>query len=69
MGITHFVLEDSWCTRKTRDGCQMPEIWDIEQPWNKGKTPACAIARRNPSPYFTEVFKNGVYTILKVNKK
>jgi len=69
MGITHFVLEDSWCIRKTRDGCQMPEIWDIEQPWNKGKTPACAIARRNPSPYFTEVFKNGVYTILKVNKK
>ena len=33
------------------------------------KTPACAIARRNPSPYFTEVFKNGVFTILKVNKK
>ena len=32
MGVTHYVLENSWCVRKTRDGCQMPEIWDIEEP-------------------------------------
>ena len=30
MGVTHYVLENSWCVRKTRDGCQMPEIWDLE---------------------------------------
>ena len=35
MGVDYFILEDSWCTRKTRDGCQMPEIWDIEEPENK----------------------------------
>jgi len=34
MGVTHYVLEDSWCTRKTREGCQMPQIWDIEEPEN-----------------------------------
>ena len=32
MGVTHYVLENSWCVRKTRDGCQMPEIFDIEEP-------------------------------------
>lgn len=30
MNVTHYVLENSWCTRKTRDGCAMPEIWDLE---------------------------------------
>lgn len=32
MGVTHYILENSWCVRKTRDGCQMPEIFDIEEP-------------------------------------
>ena len=35
MGVDYYILEDSWCTRKTRDGCQMPEIWDIEEPENR----------------------------------
>ncbi|XP_039251491.2 protein C-mannosyl-transferase DPY19L1-like [Styela clava] len=68
MGVTHFVLEDSWCVRKTRDGCQMPEIWDLEDVEFRGRKPACAVARKNPEPYFTEVFKNKVYTLLKVNE-
>nr|CAB3239890.1 probable C-mannosyltransferase DPY19L1 [Phallusia mammillata] len=69
MGVNYFVLEDSWCTRKTKEGCQMPQIWDIEEPENMGKTPACTIARRNPKPFFKEVFKNDVYTLLKVVTK
>lgn len=68
MGVTHYVLENSWCVRKTRDGCQMPEIWDIEDVEFRGRTPACAVARNNPEPYFTEVFKNNIYTLLQVNK-
>jgi len=69
MGVTHYVLENSWCVRKTRDGCQMPEIFDIEEPQLAGGIPACAVARNNPEPYFSEVFKNDVYTILRVNKR
>lgn len=67
MGVTHYVLENSWCVRKTRDGCQMPEIWDLEDVQYRGKAPACEHARNNPEPYFTEVFKNNIYTLLKVN--
>lgn len=67
MGVTHYVLENSWCVRKTRDGCQMPEIWDLEDIEFRGRTPACAIAREDPEPYFTEVFKNDIYTLLRVN--
>ncbi|XP_002131981.2 protein C-mannosyl-transferase DPY19L1 [Ciona intestinalis] len=69
MGVDYYVLEDSWCVRKTRDGCQMPEIWDIEEPENMGKRPACAVARANPKPWFQVVYKNDVYTVLKVKKK
>ncbi|XP_076806405.1 protein C-mannosyl-transferase DPY19L1-like [Clavelina lepadiformis] len=69
MGVDFYILEDSWCTRKTREGCQMPQIWDIEEPENAGKTPACSYARGNPEPYFKEVFKNNVYTLLQVVKK
>jgi len=69
MGVTHYILENSWCVRKTRDGCQMPEIFDIEEPELAGGIPACAVARNNPEPYFTEVYKNDVYTILQLNKR
>uniref|UniRef100_H2ZHL2 C-mannosyltransferase DPY19L1 n=1 Tax=Ciona savignyi TaxID=51511 RepID=H2ZHL2_CIOSA len=69
MGVDYYVLEDSWCVRKTRDGCQMPEIWDIEEPEKRGRTPACAVARANPRPWFDIVYKNDVYTVLKVQKK
>ncbi|XP_061144331.1 dpy-19-like 1, like isoform X2 [Syngnathus typhle] len=34
LGVDFFVLEDSWCTRRTRPGCSMPEIWDVEDPEN-----------------------------------
>uniref|UniRef100_A0A8C4DFU7 Dpy-19-like 1, like (H. sapiens) n=1 Tax=Dicentrarchus labrax TaxID=13489 RepID=A0A8C4DFU7_DICLA len=34
LGVDFFVLEDSWCTRRTRPGCSMPEIWDIEDHQN-----------------------------------
>ncbi|MCI4391106.1 hypothetical protein PGIGA_G00130540 [Pangasianodon gigas] len=66
--VDYFILEDSWCTRRTRPGCSMPEIWDVEDPVNAGKTPACTLLSRDARPHFTTVFHNNVYKVLKVPK-
>uniref|UniRef100_A0A3B4BF96 Uncharacterized protein n=1 Tax=Periophthalmus magnuspinnatus TaxID=409849 RepID=A0A3B4BF96_9GOBI len=64
--VDYFVLEDSWCTRRTRPGCSMPEIWDIEDTENVGKVPLCTQLSRNSHPHFSTVFANEVYKVLKV---
>ncbi|XP_075884505.1 dpy-19-like 1, like [Nelusetta ayraudi] len=66
LGVDYFVLEDSWCTRRTRPGCSMPEIWDVEDPENAGRTPLCTHMTRNTRPHFTTVFGNNIYKVLKV---
>ncbi|XP_072317006.1 dpy-19-like 1, like [Eucyclogobius newberryi] len=66
--VDYFVLEDSWCTRRTRPGCSMPEIWDIEDPENVGKVPLCTHMSKNSQPHFTTVFANEVYKVLKVRR-
>ncbi|XP_049439282.1 dpy-19-like 1, like isoform X4 [Epinephelus fuscoguttatus] len=68
LGVDFFVLEDSWCTRRTRPGCSMPEIWDIEDPHNVGKVPLCTHMSRSSRPHFTTVFSNDIYKVLKVPK-
>ncbi|XP_074509068.1 dpy-19-like 1, like [Sebastes fasciatus] len=68
LGVDFFVLEDSWCTRRTRPGCSMPEIWDIEDPENVGKIPLCTHMSRSSRPHFTTVFSNDIYKVLKVPK-
>uniref|UniRef100_A0A3B4T580 Dpy-19-like 1, like (H. sapiens) n=1 Tax=Seriola dumerili TaxID=41447 RepID=A0A3B4T580_SERDU len=68
LGVDFFVLEDSWCTRRTRPGCSMPEIWDVEDPQNVGKIPLCTHMSRNSRPHFTTVFSNDIYKVLKVPK-
>ncbi|XP_060597502.1 probable C-mannosyltransferase DPY19L1 [Ruditapes philippinarum] len=63
------ILEDSWCVRRSRQGCSMAEIWDIEDEENRGETtPACTKMKDNPGPHFKTVFKNNVYQVLKVLK-
>ncbi|XP_077383522.1 dpy-19-like 1, like [Festucalex cinctus] len=68
LGVDFFVLEDSWCTRRSRPGCSMPEIWDVEDLENVGKIPLCTHMSRNSRPHFTTVFANHIYKVLKVNK-
>ncbi|XP_056142073.1 dpy-19-like 1, like [Lampris incognitus] len=68
LGVDYFVLEDSWCNRRTRPGCSMPEIWDVEDPQNAGKVPLCTLISRDSRPHFTTVFYNNVYKVLKVPK-
>ncbi|XP_072548672.1 dpy-19-like 1, like [Salminus brasiliensis] len=64
--VDYFILEDSWCTRRSRPGCSMPEIWDVEDPQNAGKTPLCTLMARETRPHFSTVFHNSVYKVLKV---
>lgn len=68
LGVDFFVLEDSWCTRRTRPGCSMPEIWDVEDSENVGKIPLCTHMSKNSRPHFTTVFSNDIYKVLKVPK-
>ncbi len=51
-----------------RPGCGMAEVWDLEDDVNKDKIPVCATIKQNPAPYFTRVFRNDVYDVLKVNR-
>ncbi|CAG5129453.1 unnamed protein product, partial [Candidula unifasciata] len=66
LGVQYAVLEDSWCVKRTKPGCSMPEIWDLEDQENQGKPPACTELKKNPQPYFKPVFRNNVYTVLKL---
>ncbi|KAM9308244.1 protein C-mannosyl-transferase DPY19L1 [Gastrophryne carolinensis] len=66
MGVQYFILEDGWCTRRTRTGCSMSEIWDVEDPSNAGKTPLCTILAKDSLPHFVTVFENNAYKVLKV---
>lgn len=53
---------------RPRPGCSMPEIWDVEDPLNAGKTPLCTHMSRSSRPHFTTVFSNDIYKVLKVPK-
>ncbi|XP_055490638.1 dpy-19-like 1, like isoform X3 [Leucoraja erinacea] len=68
LGVDYFIFEESWCLRKTREGCSMPEIWDVEDAENAMKTPLCSVISKSPAPHFTPVFHNDVYKILKMKK-
>lgn len=52
-----------------REGCGMAEIWDIEDKKNRHETvQACTKLRERPEPYFSRVFRNDIYDVLKVSK-
>ncbi|XP_030060393.1 protein C-mannosyl-transferase DPY19L1 [Microcaecilia unicolor] len=65
LGVHYYILEESWCVRRTKPGCSMPEIWDVEDPANAGKTPLCTLMAKESRPYFNTVFQNSVYKVLK----
>ncbi|XP_042331009.1 probable C-mannosyltransferase DPY19L1 [Sceloporus undulatus] len=69
MGVNYYILEESWCLRKPKPGCSMPEIWDIEDVANAGKVPLCTLMSRDSRPYFRTVFDNYVYKVLEVAKE
>ncbi|XP_048008802.1 dpy-19-like 1, like isoform X2 [Megalobrama amblycephala] len=66
--VDYFILEDSWCTRRSKPGCSMPEIWDVEDSQNAGKVPLCTLMSRDSRPHFSTVFHNNIYKVLRVPK-
>uniref|UniRef100_A0A8C1UQZ8 Dpy-19-like 1, like (H. sapiens) n=1 Tax=Cyprinus carpio TaxID=7962 RepID=A0A8C1UQZ8_CYPCA len=66
--VDYFILEDSWCTRRSKPGCSMPEIWDVEDAQNAGKVPLCTVMWRDSRPHFSTVFHNNIYKVLQVPK-
>lgn len=51
----------------SRPGCSMLEIWDVEDPSNAANPPLCSVLLKNAKPYFTTVFQNSMYRVLKIN--
>ncbi|XP_038626818.1 probable C-mannosyltransferase DPY19L1 isoform X2 [Tachyglossus aculeatus] len=68
LGVNYYVLEEAWCVVRTKPGCSMLEIWDVEDPANAGRAPLCNILIQDPRPHFIPVFQNNVYKVLKVTK-
>ncbi|XP_016077772.1 PREDICTED: probable C-mannosyltransferase DPY19L1 isoform X2 [Miniopterus natalensis] len=64
--VNYYILEESWCVRRSKPGCSMPEIWDVEDPANAGKPPLCNLLGKDSEPHFTTVFQNSVYKVLEV---
>nr|XP_030713387.1 probable C-mannosyltransferase DPY19L1 isoform X4 [Globicephala melas] len=67
--VNYYVLEESWCIRRSKPGCSMPEIWDVEDPANAGKPPLCTLLVKESKPHFTTVFQNSVYKVLEVTEE
>ncbi|KAM3822701.1 protein C-mannosyl-transferase DPY19L1 isoform 2-T2 [Vipera latastei] len=69
MGVNYYILEDAWCLRRTKPGCSMPEIWDIEDLANAGKIPLCNLMCKDSRPYFRTVFSNNIFKVLEVTRE
>ncbi|XP_073921401.1 probable C-mannosyltransferase DPY19L2 isoform X3 [Castor canadensis] len=61
--VNHPHYEDA----DLRPGCSMLEIWDVEDPSNAANPPLCSILLKDARPFFTTVFQNSMYRVLKVN--
>jgi len=66
MSVTHLIVEHTWCTKQTRPGCSLPDVWDIEDPTNKGRTPCCSLLQNNHHPFKKRLFRNKTYLLLKL---
>ncbi|XP_006887658.1 PREDICTED: probable C-mannosyltransferase DPY19L2-like [Elephantulus edwardii] len=65
--VNYYILEEAWCIVRTKPGCSMLEIWDVEDPSNAANPPLCSILLHDGRPHFTTVFQNSMYRVLKVN--
>jgi len=65
--VQYIVYEGGWCVRNNAGkGCTMPEIWDVEDPANRGKEPLCLVMVRDSGPYFEQVYKNVKFDVFRV---
>ncbi|KAM5273570.1 putative C-mannosyltransferase DPY19L2 [Ctenodactylus gundi] len=64
--VNYYILEEAWCVVRTKPGCSLLEIWDVEDPSNAARPPLCSFLLKDPAPYFIKVFQNSLYRVLKV---
>lgn len=69
LGVNYYILEESLCVSRKKPGCSMPEIWDVEDPANRGRIPLCTLMSKDSRPYFITVFENSNYRVLKIPKE
>lgn len=53
----------------SRRGCTFPEIWDLEDLANAGKTPLCELMGKDSEPHFKKMFQNSEFQVLEVLKE
>lgn len=63
--VNYAILDENWCYKSSRRGCAMLDLWDVQDPSNKGNTPLCEAVDINPAP-FKLVYKNSIYVVLEV---
>ncbi|KAG5265042.1 hypothetical protein AALO_G00260800 [Alosa alosa] len=66
--VDYFILENTWCFPRAREGCSLPEIWDAEDEENRGKPALCALLLADSHPHFRNAFENKVFKVLQVPK-
>ncbi|KAF2359532.1 Dpy-19/Dpy-19-like [Trinorchestia longiramus] len=67
--VNYIVLDEVQCFRRSRKGCGMVDLWDVEEPNNKNKPALCPkLYNESPAP-FHRVFVNDGFAVLQVPSK
>ncbi|BES87895.1 Q-cell neuroblast polarisation [Nesidiocoris tenuis] len=61
----YLVLGDDWCYHQASEGCSMIDLWDVEDPANRGRAPTCTQILLGNFPFHL-VFSNDRFTVLKL---
>ncbi|KAL4669721.1 hypothetical protein H8959_008275 [Pygathrix nigripes] len=62
-----YRLKSNHINYHIKPGCSVLAIWDVEDPSNAANPPLCSVLLEDAKAYFTTVFQNSVYRVLKVN--
>lgn len=62
--VTSFLC--LYCFVFFRVGCSLPEVWDVEDVENRTKEPCCSVLARGSLGLFKPLYRNDVYTLLKL---
>jgi len=68
MKVDYLVLSRPWCMSVSREGCALPELWDLEEPENSSRPALCPVLWKSPRP-FVKVFSNAEYQILQISPR
>ena len=66
MQVEYAVLDKHWCMEnRPKNGCAIPEIWDVEDPANRGNPTFCSQIGKF-SKLFELVFSNSQYRVVRL---